>query len=187
MLPLILAVLAAQTPYSQAPSPEVYQAPVVRPFEPPAALEAAEGDASGPARRGALEAAVTVDAYRRSYEAPSSGAEAAYEQGVAQAERNADALSGPLDGRWIVRDREGRTLLRLVLNDRGGGRPVEGAWMAEPASGQRSRGLIGPSAQDGGPVTLTLEGAGRLVLTGRHAGRLERDGHSEAVTLVRPG
>lgn len=178
-----LTVLILQTAYAQAGSAEEYEAPVVRPFEPNADIDAAQ-----PTVRGAApDRSVTVDSYQRSYEAPQSEGEAAYQAGVTQAQINADALSGPMDGAWLVRDGSGRTLLRLVLNDRGGGRPVEGAWMAEPASGRHATGVVGPVTHDGTHAVLLLEGEGRLVLSAPAAGVLERDARSEPVTLVRPG
>ena len=186
MIALVTA-LVFQAAYDQAGSAEEYQAPVVRPFEPTGAIDAAQGDAPPPSERQVLDRPVTVDGYRRSYEAPQSDGEVAYQQGVIQAEMNADAMSGPMDGTWLVRDRAGRTVLRLVLNDRGGGRPVEGAWMAEPASGRHATGVIGPVTHDGSHAALSLEGEGRLILSAPGAGVLERDGRSEPVTLVRPG
>jgi len=183
----LLTALVFQTAYAQAGSAEEYQAPVVRPFEPTGAIEAAQGDAPPPSARRALDRPVTVNGYHRSYEAPQSDGEVAYQQGVVQAELNADALSGPLDGTWLVRDGAGRTVLRLVLNDRGGGRPVEGAWMADPASGRHATGVIGPITQDGARITAPLDGEGRLVLGAGLSGTLEREGHSDPVSLVRPG
>ena len=183
----LLTALALQTAYAQSGSAEEYQPPVVRPFEPTGAIDAAQGDAPTPSARATLDRPVTVDGYRRSYEAPQNDGEVAYQQGVAQAELNADALSGPLDGTWLVRDGAGRTVLRLVLNDRGGGRPVEGAWMSDPASGRHATGVIGPITQDGARITAPLDGEGRLVLGAGMTGTLEREGRSEAVALVRPG
>ncbi|RZJ90489.1 MAG: hypothetical protein EON88_18495 [Brevundimonas sp.] len=184
---VLLTVLAFQTAYAQGSAAEEYQAPVVRPFEPTGAIDAAQGDAPPASARATPDRPVTVDGYRRSYEAPQSDGEVAYQQGVAQAELNADALSGPLDGTWLVRDGAGRTVLRLVLNDRGGGRPVEGAWMTDPASGRHAAGVIGPLTQDGARITAPLDGEGRLVLGAGMTGTLERDGRSEPVSLVRPG
>ncbi|KQS57396.1 hypothetical protein ASG17_01315 [Brevundimonas sp. Leaf363] len=188
---VFLTVLAFQTAYAQGGAAEEYQAPVVRPFEPTGAIDAAQSPAQGDAPPGPGRATpdrpVTVDGYQRSYEAPQSDGEVAYQQGVIQAEMNADALSGPLDGTWLVRDGAGRTVLRLVLNDRGGGRPVEGAWMTDPASGRHAAGVIGPITQDGVHAALSLDGEGRLILEGQGSGVLERDGRREPVTLVRPG
>ncbi|RZJ93531.1 MAG: hypothetical protein EON88_14900, partial [Brevundimonas sp.] len=150
---VLLTVLAFQMAYSQGGSAEEYQAPVVRPFEPTGAIDAAQGDAPPTSARATPDRPVTVDGYQRSYEAPQSDGEVAYQRGVIQAEMNADALSGPLDGTWLVRDGAGRTVLRLVLNDRGGGRPVEGAWMTDPASGRHAAGVIGPLTQDGARIT----------------------------------
>ena len=64
------------------PTPETYQAPTVRPFEPPSDFgrEAeAEGDAGGDRRRSPLIRPVAVDAYVGDYEVTPSDGEAAYD------------------------------------------------------------------------------------------------------------
>lgn len=189
MLSLALAAaVALQTPYAAAGTADAYRPPVVRPFEPPSDFgrETAQGDAATDLHRRPLDAPVAVEAYRRSYEASPTDAELAYEQGVAQAEINADALSGPLDGRWRVVDAAGNALLSLALIDRGGDRPVEGAWRA--VSGEKTSGLAEGVAGGEAGVVVSLGDEGRLTLHRAGAGWtgvLEHDGRRTAVTLGR--
>lgn len=75
-----------------------------------------------------------VNGYLHSYEVSLSDGEIAYAQGVAQAEINADAHMGSLDGRWTVVAEDGVSLLSLVLSDAGEDVPVE-----EPGVGPRRR------------------------------------------------
>lgn len=184
----LLAALALQTPYAAAEAAEAYQPPVVRPFEPASDFgrEAAQGDAATDLHRRPLESPVAVEAYRRSYEASPTDAELAYEQGVAQAEINADALSGPLDGRWRVSDANGRPLLSLALVDRAGAGSAQGAWRT--VDGERATGPA--EATDGGEagVLVSLGEEGRLTLHRAGAGwtgMLEQGGRRTAVTLGR--
>jgi hypothetical protein len=175
MIVAIAGLLAQQA----APHPstlEPYRAPAIRPFEPPSSFgrETAEGDAVGDLHRRPLAAPVAVESYARSYEFTPTDVEAAYEQGVASAEIRADQTAGPLDGRWIARDGDGRILFDLVMTDPGGGM-VEGGWR----SGDRS----GFAAFEAG--ALTLEGRGVV--------RLERAGDGwrgllsgKTATLTRP-
>lgn len=191
MLSLVLMALAAlQTAYADAPSSETYQAPTVRPFEPPSNFgrETAQGDAALDLHRRPLDAPVAVEAYHRSYEASPTDAELAYEQGVAQAQINADALSGPLDGRWRVTDPQGRALLSLALNDRGRDQPAQGAWRT--LAGERAAGVAEGVASGDGETVLNLGDRGRLVLSRTAdgwSGVLEQDGRRTAVTLGRAG
>ena len=153
--------LAIQTPYAQAGSSETYVPPTVRPFEPTEAF--AQTLPPGSTERSQpLTQPETVDAFRRGYQAGPEPLDAAYEQGVATAEAQADALAGPLDGGWLVMDGD-RARGRMVLADTGGGviegafSPVEGAGAATPLSGRR----------DGDRAELSLEGRSvRLRRTG---------------------
>ena len=132
----------------------LYEAPAIRPFEPPSDFgrEEAEGDAETDAHRRPLETPVTVDAYVRSYEFSPGDTEVAYDQGVASAEIRTDQTAGPLDGVWAVTDEAGRELFALVLSDRGG--LVEGGW----------RGADGDGAATVEGRLLTLDGRGTLSL-----------------------
>lgn len=135
------AAAPAATP--PAPPPVPYAAPAdlyrveAMPFAPPADFApvavapppAPQGDAAADsaALRRRLDDAVTVDAYRRSYEQPPSVLAQAYDQGVANAEISADSRMGALDGRWRLLAADGTELMRILLRDPGD-RPVEGAW-----------------------------------------------------------
>lgn len=183
----MIAALLAQTPYAAA-GQDLYAPPVVRPFEPPSDFgrERAQGDDAARVARAPLDAAVTVDAYARSYEVSPSDAEIAYDQGVAQAEINMDARMGPLDGRWRVVDaRAGTALMSLVLSDPGGG-TVDGAW----SWGART-GAVRDSTREGETgLLLDLGPAGRLRLTrtasNAWAGVLLTAEGERTVTLRRP-
>lgn len=156
-----------------------YQAPVIRPFEPPSDFgrERAQGDENGDAHRRPLEAPVAVDAYARSYEYSPSDSETAYDQGVASAEIRADQTAGPLDGRWRMTDAQGRTICDLVLSDAGG--LVEGGWRAADGSG-----VVTVENE-----VLTLAGLGTLSLQADGAGwrgTLAANGRTGPATLSRP-
>lgn len=114
-------------PTPLAPIP--YEPPGVRPFEPTEATPSEPVPYLPGANDRIPAAPVTLEAYRRSYEAPPDARELAYEAGV---RRNADAQQarfGPLDGSWTVRTQAGVPLMMLVLVDRGQpGGEIEGAW-----------------------------------------------------------
>lgn len=180
---IALAALAVQTAPPPAPSP-AYSDPPVRPFEPSGPLVPPSEAESRPPLRHPPEAPVSLDAYRGHYESPPGAVERAYEQGVAQAERSMDSRMGPLDGRWTVTDREGRSLFTLVLSNEGAGLPVEGAWRDD-------HGRIGVAAsvpqEDGGTV-LVLDGRCELRLTATARGFdgvILREGVETPVRLVR--
>ncbi|UQV19681.1 hypothetical protein MU852_08130 [Brevundimonas albigilva] len=152
--PALAAGLTLQTPYGALDAtPETYQPPVVRPFEPPSDFgrEQAQGDSGDAAHRRALTQPVVVGAYVGSYETSPSDAETAYDQGVAQAEITMDSRAGPLDGRWRVLDAEGRPLMSLALTDLGGGRRIEGpggGWIRASAGTTAAwPGRRGPTAR----------------------------------------
>ena len=143
MILLALFAAASMAQASQAAglldaTPETYQAPVVRPFEPPSDFgreTEAQGDVGGDWRRSPLTHPVVVEAYVGDYEVSPGDVQTAYDQGVAQAEIDADRRAGPLDGRWRVADADGKPLLSFALTDRGEGRRIEGAWRRLDAPG----------------------------------------------------
>lgn len=144
--------LAIQTPYAAAGSSETYAPPPVRPFEPTEAfaLTAPTGAAE---RARPLTEPETLDAWRRGYRAGPEPLDGAYQQGVAVAEAQADAMAGPLDGGWLVMGGD-RAQGRMVLADGNSGviegafSPVAGAGAATPLTGRR----------DGDRAELSLEG-----------------------------
>jgi hypothetical protein len=165
----------------------LYVAPSVRPFEPPSSFgrASAEGDGDGGRLRRPLVTPVVVEAYRGSYEYAPSGAETAYDAGVANAERAMDARMGPLDGLWRLQEVDGHVLMTLSLSDPGETRPVEGAFRTADAAAE-----IGPLSSAGRTaeaLILELDG-GRLSLGTSDegwTGVLSRGGQERAVTLVR--
>ena len=172
----LLMQQAAPHPSTQA----LYQAPAIRPFEPPSDFgrETAQGDADDEVHRRPLEAPVAVETYVRSYEFTPTDGEVAYEQGVASAEIRADQIAGPLDGRWGVADRQGQVLFGLVMSDPATGL-TEGGW----------RGAAGSGAATLDGQTLILDGLGAMALESTDQGwrgTLTADGRTRPVTLTRP-
>jgi hypothetical protein len=158
----------------------LYQAPAIRPFEPPSDFgrEAAQGDGDTEVHRRPLEAAVSVDGYARSYEFTPTDTETAYDQGVASAEIRVDQTAGPLDGAWRVTDDRGHVLFDMVISD--GGTLVEGGW----------RGGEGSGVVTADGRTVTLDGLGVLALEAEGPawrGTLTGSGRPKTVTVSRPG
>ena len=169
LIALMTLELAAQNAAWTA-SGELYAPPVVRPFEPSSGSGrvTAQGDADAGIHRRPIAAPVVVEAYRRSYEVSPSDAEIGYEQGVNQARLNQDARMGPLDGRWRVTGADGKTLLDLVLSDRGSDTSVEGAWSrrtveASAQSDAHDMGVVDAVDRDAGAVVIKASVDGRPV------------------------
>lgn len=189
MLAFALISLAV-SPIQSAPvayTAQVYQAPVVRPFEPPSNFGRVteEGDGGGDTRLRVITAPVSVEAYRRSYEHAPSRADNAYDAGVENAERAMDARMGPLDGRWRLKDEAGRELMTLSLMDQGETKPLEGAYRTADAQAE-----VGPlTAAERSEATLVLDlDGGRLSLSPSGegwTGTLAQGGRERTVTLVR--
>ncbi|WP_426038615.1 hypothetical protein [Brevundimonas sp. DC300-4] len=185
-----LAVSSAAVTGQSAPvayTAQVYQAPVVRPFEPPSNFGRVteEGDGGGDTRLRVITAPVSVEAYRRSYEHAPSRADNAYDAGVNNAERSMDARMGPLDGRWLLKDGEGRTLMTVSLMDQGETRPLEGGYRTADATAE-----VGPltTAERSAGVLVLEMGGGRLSLQSAGegwSGVLARGDREWPVTLVR--
>lgn len=185
-----LTIQAAYGPLDA--TPETYQHPAIRPFEPPSDFgrTPAQGDGETIRYRARLTQPVTIDAYAASYEVSPSDMEVAYDQGVAQAELDTDRRMGPLDGRWRVAGADGKPFLSLALTDRGGGRRVEGAWarLDSPPGVERS-GPAGPATTDGHTVVLPISG-GELHLQPAGSGwtgALIQNGRSHRISVLRPG
>ena len=186
---LFSLISLAVSPVQSAPvayTAQVYQAPVVRPFEPPSNFGRVteEGDGGGDRTLRVIPAPVTVESYSRSYEHAPSRSDNAYDAGVENAERTMDARMGPMDGRWHLKDAEGRTLMTVSLMDQGEARPLEGAYRTadaaaavEPLTAERSAGALVLEMEDA-HVALSPSGDG-------WSGTLSQNGRERAVTLVR--
>jgi hypothetical protein len=114
-----------------------------------------------------------------------SDVESFFDQGVAAAERSADARAGPLDGRWRALGADGGPLLSLVLRDAGDG-TVEGAWRR--GDDGRAR-LVDAITVEGGRAALTLDrhDSLRLQRSGDGwRGEFVHNGQARPVTLHRP-
>ena len=198
MILLALFAAASMAQASQAAglldaTPETYQAPVVRPFEPPSDFgreTEAQGDAGGDWRRSPLTHPVVVEAYVGDYEVSPGDVQTAYDQGVAQAEIDADRRAGPLDGRWRVADADGKPLLSFALTDRGEGRRIEGAWRRLDArAASTADGPAGPAGFDGAAAVVPLADGELHLRAAAHgwSGELVQNGRARAVTVARPG
>lgn len=187
---LVFALISLSAPMAQsAPVPysaQVYRAPVVRPFEPPSSFGrvVAEGDGGGDRTLRVIRAPVSVEAYSRSYEHAPSRSDNAYDAGVDNAERNMDARMGPLDGRWQLKDGDGRALMILSIMDQGGAGPLEGGYRTVDAAAE-----VGPLTAEQADGRLVLEVAGAQVSLSPSGeawvGTLTQGGRERAVTLVR--
>jgi hypothetical protein len=146
---------------------ETYSRPAVAPYQTPSDFgrETAQGDGDFTPYRDAPLTPVTIDAYRHSYEYSPSDREIAYEQGVAQAEFDADIRAGALDGRWRLIDEAGRLLAYLSLSEPSNA-SAAGAWMeaASGWAGQRRSGAVSLLRRDERAATMDLVGEGRLIL-----------------------
>jgi hypothetical protein len=194
----LMIAVAAEPAIQAAPlldaTPETYQAPIIRPFEPPSDFGReqveAQGDATADLHRPPLTEPVVVDAYVRSYEVDQTDGDIAYDQGVAQAEIDADARMGPLDGRWRIAGPDGKPLLSLALTDRGAGRMIEGAWRRLDApAGTDQTGVAGPASQVGDLAVIPLS-SGELHLQPAArgwTGELIQNGRARPVTVSRAG
>lgn len=194
LIALMIAGLTGQeTSYGAAGSQELYAAPVIRPYEPPSAFgrQVEEGDVARPIRSRPITAPVAVEAYRNNYEQNPSLGEISYEQSVARARAAADARMGPLDGIWKVTSADGRSLIDMVLSDRGAAKPVEGVISLDDATHTTAavtsvvRGEPETTIETsvgGRPVRLRLQPA-----ADGWTGTLSGLGRDQDVALTRPG
>jgi len=104
----------------------------------------------------------------------------------------AQALQGPLDGAWTLRDRGQRALYRVQITDPGGGRPLSAVWRTagpgpaagaalEIARGRRGLWITLPADPERPAVVLRL----RRRAPGPWVGRLTQGRESQRVTLAR--
>jgi hypothetical protein len=194
LVALMIAGLSGQEKsYDAAGSPELYSAPLIRPYEPPSAFgrQVEEGDVARPIRSQPITAPVAVEAYRNNYEQSPSLGEVSYEQSVARARAAADARMGPLDGVWKATAADGREVLDLVLSDRGAAKPIEGAVSLNDATRttvaiasvtQMDQQAVIEASVDGRIVRLRLERS-----ADGWTGTLSGLGRDQAVSLSHPG
>jgi len=138
----------AEAPAPTPAAPLPYEPPAVRPFEMPLSTPSEPVPYSPGALDRIPEKPVTVEAYRRDYEAPPDAREQVYQAGV---RRNFDAQQsrmGPLDGQWTVRTETGQGFMSLVIVDTG--RPdaeISGAWRS--LGGRSATGFLLSVAKEG--------------------------------------
>lgn len=193
LIALMIAGLSGQeTSYGATGSPELYAAPVIRPYEPPSAFgrQVEEGDVARPIRSRPIAEPVAVEAYRNDYEQSPSLGEVSYEQSVARARAAADSRMGSLDGVWKATTADGQTVLDLVLSDRGQAKPVEGALSLNDAT--RTTVAVASVVKTADQTVIEASVAGRAVqlrlqmVAAGWAGTLSGLGRDQAVSLSRP-
>jgi hypothetical protein len=115
-----------------APAAPVYSAPT--PYIPPPPVS----------RLPQLDRPVMIDELYRTPEAPPTAVEQAYESRIRGGLNAAQGLQGPLDGGWVLRGPDGRTLYGLQLVDKGTGAILlEGAWRSmKPGQPAGQVGLV---------------------------------------------
>ncbi|MDB5469004.1 MAG: hypothetical protein JWR84_564 [Caulobacter sp.] len=144
--------LPEPAPPTYTPPAPAYSAPT--PFTPPPPVS----------RLPQLDRPVMIDELYRTPEAPPTAVEQAYESRIRGGFNAAQGLQGPLDGGWVLRGQDGRTLYGLQLVDKGaGGIMLEGAWRSLQ-TGQATGGVglvdvIERTANGGVYIRFTPRGA----------------------------
>jgi hypothetical protein len=187
---------ATQTAAGPIPAmpPDPIPHPVVRPFEMPSSYQPSSPIAYSPAPAVAATAAVPVEKYRGEYEAPADEQQRYYLMGVQGKFETEQSMMGALDGEWTVMAPAGGPLFTMVIDDAGGGTPVDGAWRDIRAGHGSSMGVI--DSIDRGARTLKISfhsgGGDRLeptVLTltaqpdGRWSGEMNDAGATQPVVM----
>jgi hypothetical protein len=107
----------------------------------------------------------------------------------------AQALQGPLDGRWTLYDAGGRALYAIqIVDPAGGGGPLQAAWR-DPRDSRATGalGVVSDIARTGGALRLSFAGHGGVGATlvlrqdrhGGWSGRMVESGNAMRVTLRR--
>ncbi len=182
-----------ETAYARAGSPEIYAAPIVRPYEPPSDFgrQVEEGDVGRPIRSRPITGPVAVEAYVGNYEQNRSSGEVAYVAAVNRARASADARMGSLDGVWTAVGADGKPVLDLVLSDRGPSKPVEGALSLNDTT--RSTAPVEAVTRDGDQTVIEASVNGRPVRLRLQpaaqgwTGTLSGPGRDQTISLTHPG
>lgn len=143
-----------------------------------------------------LDRPVMIDELYRTPEAPPTPVEQAYESRIRGGLSAAQGLQGPLDGGWVLRGADGRTLYGLQLVDKGTGSVVlEGAWRSlkqgQPAGQVGLVDIIERTGAGGVYIRFTPRGAAEpLILQldpagSGWSGTLWEAGNTRTVTLRR--
>jgi hypothetical protein len=127
--------------------------------------------------------------------APTPLPDAAFEGRMRDSFDAAQALQGPLDGRWTLYDAGGRALYAIqIVDPAGGGGPLQAAWRdPRDSSPLGALGVVSDIARTGGALRLSFTGRGGLINTlllwrDPHAGwsgRMVEGGKAMRVTLRR--
>jgi hypothetical protein len=165
--------------------------PVVRPFVMPRMTPVAPIPYAPPQVQ--IDRPVTIEEYRRSYEAPPDEMERYYDRGVRGAFQAEQSLMGPLDGQWVVHGPDGAPMFTLLLNDPGDLVAIDGAWR-DLRAGRKGTGLLDSIVREGqalvvrfndgtsaGGLTLRLEPSG----DGRWRGEVQETGARRPVVMSR--
>ena len=176
------------------PIPDPIPRPVVRPFEMPSTYQPSAPMAYTTQPGVTPTTAVPVERYRGEYEAPADEQQRYYLMGVQGKFETEQSMMGALDGEWTVMAPAGGPLFTMVIDDAGGGTPVDGAWRDIRTGHPSSMGVI--DSIDHGARTLKISfhsgGGDRLeptVLTltaqpdGRWSGEMNDAGATQPVVM----
>lgn len=116
-----------------------------------------------------------------------------YKSGVRSSFQARQSRQGPLDGRWVLNDPDGKGLYMLQLADPGAGRgPVEGAWRDLGRQGAAdASGFLISADRSGQTLVLTFEEGNSCVVTlmlgadGRWTGALRTANRNQPVVMTR--
>ena len=168
--------------------------PVVRPFEMPSTYQPSAPIAYASQPGAAPTTAVPVEKYQGDYEAPADEQQRYYLMGVRGKFESEQAMMGALDGEWTVTAQAGGALFTVVIDDAGGGTPVDGAWRDLRASHPSSIGVIDSIDRSARTLKISFHSGGGdrleptvLTLTaqpdGRWSGEMNDAGATQPVIM----
>ena len=164
MAPLLLAlsILGLQEPDIPVAAADLYQAPVIRPYEMPPE----ESDGLNPLPPDPeLPTPTPIEAFDPP--GPTDELDQLSQRRMAGMMALAEEDAGPLDGEWIVSDAAGRPIYALVLADPAPSGVIEGAWRDLTApEGAAASGVFTASSREGGQVELWFADERVLTLSG---------------------